>query len=138
MIEKYIKKLSRLFNIEEPKIIYNETLGFGYRNKTLYLKKNLEFKKKLFLTIHEFRHYYQDLYIESNDDYLSNLWEYEMKNYDMNNYLSYHIELDAYAFSYLVLNYYFKIPYDLPIIIKENVLHFIEKNKYLYLFLFQV
>ena len=138
MIEKYIKKLSILFNIKEPKIIYNDILGFGYRNKTLYLKKNVEFNKKLFLSIHEFRHYYQDLYIENNDDYLSILWEYEMNNYDIGNYLSYNIELDAYAFSYLVMNYYFNIPYELPNIIKENVLHFIEKNKYLYLYFFKV
>ncbi len=138
MIRKYIRRLSILFNIEEPKIVYNDLLGFGYKNKTLYLKKEIDFNKKLFLSIHEFRHYYQELYIENNMDYLSILWEYEMNNYSLDNYLSYSIELDAYAFAYLAMNNYFHIKYELPEIIKENVLHYIEKNKYLYLLFFKV
>lgn len=138
MVKKYLKNLSKLLDIKMPKILYNELIGFGYRNGIIYLKRNIEFKKQLFLSIHEFRHYYQELYYKNHDDYLSDLWRYEMNNYDMNNYLSYNIELDAYAFAYLIMNNYFHIDYELPNVIKENVLHFIEKNKYLYLFIYKV
>ena len=131
IIKNELIKICKIININPPKIIKNEELAFSYSNGSIYIINDNDIKS-LFLSIHELRHYYQDLYIKNNNDEISRIWEYDFKNYDLNNYLNYHIELDAYAFSYLVLKHIYKIDYDLPNVIKSKIYNYIEKNKYLY------
>ena len=132
MYKNYIKRLCNILNIKEPQIIFNNELGFSYSNKIIYVKGVDDLTKFLFLLFHELRHYYQDLYRENNNDEISRIWNYEFDNYDMNNYLDYNIEMDAYAFAYLSIKY-FKIDYEMPEEISNLILEYINQHKYLYL-----
>lgn len=131
-IKNKICHVSRLLNIKMPDIIFNDLIGFSYSKGTLYLRRIGNEKELLFLSLHELRHYYQDLYIKNNNDSLSIVWKKEMDNYNLKCYINYNIELDAYAFSYLVLKHIFKINYDLPYEIKDKVLDYIKKFEILY------
>lgn len=126
--EKEIKKISKILNISSPKIINNPYLAFSYMDNVIYYEKIDDKYKLLFLLFHELRHHFQYLYIKNNISKLSNIWKYEMDNYDLNHYLDYDIELDAYSFSYLILKYYYNYDYKLPLIIKNKVLDYINKN----------
>ncbi len=137
-IKTEIKRISKLLNIKEPTIIFNDSLGFSYLDGIIYLKRITNRYKLLFLSIHELRHYYQDIYIKNNNDFISEKWKYEMDNYKMIDYLSYEIEIDAYSFSYLVLKNIYNIDYNLPVEIKNKVLDYISKNKYLYLLVLNI
>ena len=137
-IKKEIRRICDLLKITYPNIIFNDNLAFSYCNETIYLKKISNKNKLLFLALHELRHYYQELYVKNNNDFISEKWKYEMDRYKMADYMSYEIELDAYAFSYLILKNIYNIEYVLPNEIKNSVLTYISKNKYLYLLVFNI
>ena len=126
-IKYEIKKISKIYNIEAPNIIFNEYLAFSYSNMTLYLKK-IEDEKLLFLSFHEFRHYMQDLYIKEHNDIKAKRYKYEMDNYNNLNYIDLEIEIDAYAFSYMILKKYYNIDYKLNDLIKDKILNYIDKE----------
>jgi len=126
-IKYEIKKISKIYNIEAPNIIFNEYLAFSYSNMTLYLKK-IEDEKLLFLSFHEFRHYMQDLYIKKHNDIKAKRYKYEMDNYNNLNYLDLEIEIDAYAFSYMILKKYYNIDYKLNDLIKDKILNYIDNE----------
>jgi len=130
-----LSKISKFLNINKPTIIINKELAFSYVNNIIYIDENNDIKS-LFLALHELRHHYQYLYIKNNNDELKKIWKNEFDNYDLNNYLNYNIELDAYSFSYLILKYIYKINYNLPYLIKNKILEYIKKNKYLYFNIF--
>ena len=105
MYKNYINKLCNMLKINNPIIIYNNELGFSYSNNKIYVKRINDKKRLLFLSLHELRHYYQDYYICNFNNEISDIWKYEFDNYNMDNYLNYNIELDAYSFAYISMKY---------------------------------
>ena len=126
--EKEIKKISKILNISSPKIIYNPYLAFSYMENIIYYKKLDDEFKMLFLFFHELRHHYQSIYIKNNKTQLSSLWKDEMDNYNIEYYLDYDIEIDAYSFAYLILKYRYNFNYLLSDNIKNIVLKHIQNN----------
>ena len=126
--KKEIDKVSKLLNISSPKIIYNPYLAFSYMENIIYYKKLDDEFKMLFLFFHELRHHYQSIYIKNNKTQLSSLWKDEMDNYNIEYYLDYDIEIDAYSFAYLILKYRYNFNYLLSDNIKTIVLKHIQNN----------
>ena len=60
------------------------------------------------------------------------LYEIEFSNYEEFNYHHLNIELDAYAFSYIMMKKIFNIDYDFKIITKERIMSYIYDNFNLY------
>lgn len=129
---KYIIiKVSKILNINLPRFINNKELAFSYIPNVIYYKylKKTNFYAAIF---HELRHHYQYIYMKKNSDSLSLTYEIEFSNYDKFNYYNLNIELDAYAFSYIMMKKIFNIDFDFKIIKKERIISYIYDNFDLY------
>ena len=128
---KIIIKVSKILNINLPRFINNSELAFSYKPGVIYYKylKKPNFYAAIF---HELRHHYQFIYKEKNNDDLAMLYEIEFSIYEKLNYYNINLELDAYAFSYIMMKKLFNIDYDFKIITKERIMSYIYDNFNLY------
>ena len=126
-----ITKICKILNISLPRFINNKYLAFSYTPGVIYYKylKKPDFYAAIF---HELRHHYQYLYIKNNDNSLASLYELEFSFYDKLNYYKLNVELDAYAFSFLMMKNFFNINYQFKNIKEEVIINYINDNYDLY------
>lgn len=127
-IRRIIKRISILLEIDAPKIIFtNEAISY-YTYGVIHLSFSNNFKKMLFLALHELRHHYQYVYMISNMDSISNLISYEMNH--AVEYKESYIEGDAYFFSSYVMNEILKMDYTVSKDTKDIILTFLKKHSF--------
>lgn len=111
--------------IEPIPVLFGEHMGnddgkLDLKEQVIWLNpKNVDNKIQLMnITIHEFEHLYQSIYIQNFDTPKAKRWRKEMNNYIGGDnpiaYIMQEIEIDAHAFSQIVLATDYGIIYNHP------------------------
>lgn len=121
-IRYWINKMSKLLDIETPKVIFIHHSDSFYSLGVLHIHLYDEYPKTLFLALHELRHYYQEYYMNHHNNDLAKLIHYEMEHYNLLDYRSLFIERDAYSFAYYCMLHLIHIDYKPSLAVKEMIL----------------
>ena len=126
-IKYWINKMSRILKIIPPRVVFIYDSPSFYSSMVLHIHVYHEYEKTLFLALHELRHYYQEIYMNTHNNEKALLIKYEMNHYHAKDYKSLFIERDAYSFAYYVMLHFIHIDYKPSLDVKEMVFNF-EKN----------
>ena len=119
-LQKYIDKVCKEYlGIDSIPIVFETIKGdisrYDFKLQAIILNRKYknDYVELLDSCFHELEHHWQRIYISNNDTPKAKRWEKEFKNYNREDQTQ-EVEIDAYAFSQVILNCEFGLTHKHP------------------------
>ena len=119
-LQKYIDKVCKEYlGIDSIPIVFETIKGdisrYDFKLQAIILNRKYknDYVELLDSCFHELEHHWQRIYIANNDTPKAKRWEKEFKNYNREDQTQ-EVEIDAYAFSQVILNCEFGLTHKHP------------------------